>query len=108
MGASRSFPLLFMEFSDWSGFPCPPPRDLPNPGTEPGSPALQLDSLPSEPPEKPKNTGAGSLSLFQRIFPTQGLNQFLLLLLDCRQILYYLSHQGSPTQIILIRSTCEN
>ena len=37
----------------WSGYPCPPPRDLPNPGTEPGSPALQADSLPSEPPGNP-------------------------------------------------------
>ena len=29
----------------WSGLPCPPPRYLPNSGTEPGSPALQADSL---------------------------------------------------------------
>ena len=41
----------------WSGLPCPPPRDLPNPGREPGSPALQADSLPSEPPGKHKSTG---------------------------------------------------
>ena len=34
----------------WSGLPCPPPGDLPDPGTEPRSPALQVDSLPSEPP----------------------------------------------------------
>ena len=40
-----------------------------------------------------KNTGVGSCSLLQRIFPTQGLNPGLL---HCRQILYYLSHQGSP------------
>ena len=33
----------------WSGLPCPPPGDLPDLGTEPGSPALQADSLPSEP-----------------------------------------------------------
>ena len=44
------------------GMACPPPRDLPNPGTEPRSPALQADSLPSEPPEKPMNTVMGSLS----------------------------------------------
>ena len=30
----------------WSGLPRPPPADLPNPGIEPGSPALQADSLP--------------------------------------------------------------
>ena len=37
-----------------SGLPCPPPGDLPNPGTEPRYPALQVDSLPPEPPGKPK------------------------------------------------------
>jgi len=36
----------------WSGLPCPPPRDLPNPGIKFRSPALQADSLPSEPPDK--------------------------------------------------------
>ena len=40
-----------------------------------------------------QNTGVGSLSLLQRIFPTQGLNPGLL---HCRQILYQLSHKGSP------------
>ena len=44
-----------------SGLPCPLPGDLPNPGTEPRSPALQADSLPAEPQGKPKNTGVGSL-----------------------------------------------
>ena len=34
----------------WSGLPFPPPGDLPNPGIEPRSPALQVDSLPAEPP----------------------------------------------------------
>ena len=37
---------------NWNGLPCPPPGDLPNPETEPRSPALQADSLPSEPPGK--------------------------------------------------------
>ena len=48
--------LLSMEFSRqeyWSGLPCPPPGDLPNPGIEPRSLALQADSLLSEPPGKP-------------------------------------------------------
>ena len=40
---------------------CPLPGDLPNPRIEPRSLALQVDSLPSEPPGKPKNTGVGSL-----------------------------------------------
>ena len=66
-------------------------RDIPNPGIEPRSPALQVDSLPTEPQGKPKNTGVGSLSLLQQIFPNQELNQSLL---HCRQILYQLSCQG--------------
>ena len=37
----------------WSGLPFPSLGDLPNPGIEPGSPAMQADTLPSEPPEKP-------------------------------------------------------
>ena len=37
----------------WSGLPFPYTGDLPNPGVEPGSPALQTDALPSEPPGKP-------------------------------------------------------
>ena len=37
----------------WSGLPFPSLRDLSNPGIEPRSPALQADSLPSEPPGKP-------------------------------------------------------
>ena len=44
-----------------------------------------------------KNTGVGCHSLFQGIFPTQGSN---LGFLHCRQILYHLSHQGSPTHRI--------
>ena len=40
-----------------------------------------------------KNTGMGSLPLLQGIFPTQGSNQGLP---HCRQILYQLSHKGSP------------
>ena len=48
-----------MEFSRqeyWSGLPFPSPGDLPDPGFAPGSPALQADTLPSEPPGKPGNT----------------------------------------------------
>ena len=45
-----------MEFSRheyWGGLPYPPPGDLPNPGIKLRPPALQADSLPAEPPEKP-------------------------------------------------------
>ena len=65
-----------MEFSRpeyWSGQPFPSPGDLPNLGIEPRSPALQVDSLPSEPLGKPKNTGVGSLSLLQGNLPNPGI-----------------------------------
>ena len=70
-------------------------RDIPNLGIKPRSPILQANSLPFEPPEKPKNTGVGSLSLLQEIFLTQESNWGLL---HCRWILYQLSYQGSPRQ----------
>ena len=57
------------------------------------SPALQVYSLPAELQGKLKNTGMGSLSLLQGIFPTQGSNPGLP---HCRWILYQLSHRGSP------------
>ena len=86
---------LSMEFSRqeyWSGWPFPSPGDLPNPGMKSRSPALQADSLLSEPPGKPKNTDVGSLSLLQGIFLTQESDQGLL---HCRQILCQLSY---PTE----------
>ena len=55
-----------------------------------------MDSLPSEPRGKPKNTRVGSPSLFQGIFPTQKSNQGLL---HCRRILYQLSYQLSHIYI---------
>ena len=67
-----------MEFSRvqyWSGYSFPSPEDLPNLGIEPRSPLLQAHSLPADPQGKPKNTGVGTLSLLQRIFPTQEWNQ---------------------------------
>ena len=41
----------------WSGLPFPSPGDLPNPGIEPGSPALEADALTSGPLGKPKEEG---------------------------------------------------
>ena len=72
----------------WSGLPCSPPGDLPNPGIGPRSSALQADSLPAEPQGKPKNIGVSGLSLHQWIFPTQESNWGLS---HCRWILYQLS-----------------
>ena len=46
-------PWGFSRQEHWSGLPCPPPGDLPNPGIESRPPTLQVDSLLSEPPWKP-------------------------------------------------------
>ena len=92
---------------NWSGLPCSPSGDLPNPGVKPKSPALQADSLPSEPPGKPKNSGVGSLCLLQRNFLTQESNQGLL---HCRWILYQLSYQESPRNIVplILKKACKH
>ena len=82
---------LFSRQEYWSGFPFPSPGDLPNSGIERRCPTLQVDSLTSEPPGKPKNTG--SLSLLQGIFLIQESNQGLL---HCRWILYQLSYKENP------------
>ena len=46
----------------WSGLPCPSPGDLPDLGIEPGYPALQADSLLSEPPGKPFGVATAGLA----------------------------------------------
>ena len=81
------------------GLPCPAPGDLPNPGIEPRFPTLQADSLPFEPPGKPKNTGVDSLSPHQGNFLTQESNWGLL---HSRRILYQLSYMGSPSSSMLL------
>ena len=56
---------LSMEFSRqeyWSGLPFPLPGDLPDPSVKLGSPALQADSLLSEPPGKPNNNNSNKPS----------------------------------------------
>ena len=55
----------FMEFSRqeyWTGLPFPSPGDLPNPGIEPTSPALQAGALRPEPPGKPVRTKLGLIN----------------------------------------------
>ena len=44
--------MVFFMQEYWDGLPFPSPGDLPDPGMKPGSPALQADALPSEPPWK--------------------------------------------------------
>ena len=50
----------------WSGLPFPSPGDLPDPGIEPRSPALQADALTSEPPGKPECAVHGYLTPWKK------------------------------------------
>ena len=79
--------ILQARILEWVAFP------FSRESFQPSSPSLQADSLPAEPQGKPKNTGVGSLSFLQGIFPTLESNQGLL---HCRRILYRVSYQGSP------------
>ena len=58
---ARQAPLCmgFSRQEYWSGLPCLPPGDLPNPGIKPRSSALQVDLLPAEPQGKARNNGVG-------------------------------------------------
>ena len=69
----------------------------------PACASLQVDSLPTEPPVKPKNTEVCSLSFLQGIFLTQELNQGLL---HCRQILYQLSYREAHIVKVLVTQSC--
>ena len=52
-GCQAPWSMGFSRQEYWNGLLCPPLGDLPNPGIKPASPALQADSLPSEPAGKP-------------------------------------------------------
>ena len=91
-----SMGILQARILEWVAMPSSRGSSQPMAWIKPRSPALQADSLASEPPGKPKNTGVGSLSLLQGIFLTQELNQGLI---HCRQIFFFfnqISYQGKP------------
>ena len=59
-----SLSMGFSRQEYWSGLPFPSPGDLFNPGIKPGSPTLQTDSLPSEPPGKSLPLGNHQSTLY--------------------------------------------
>ena len=75
--------ILQARILEWVAIPFSGGSSLPRDQTQVSR--IAGDSLPAEPQGKPKNTGVGSLSLLQGIFPTQELNQGLL---HCRWILW--------------------
>ena len=73
---TMDYGILQGRILEWAAFPLSKGSSLPRDWTQVS--CMQMDSLPTEPQEKFKNTGAGSLSLLQQIFPTQESNQGLL------------------------------
>ena len=62
-------PMEFSRQEYWTGLPCPPPVDLPEPGFEPASlvsPALQVGSLPLAPPGRPRECDLFKFSVLPR------------------------------------------
>ena len=123
----------FSRQENWSGLPFPSPADLPDHGIKAGSPALQADSLPSEPPGKPQHPVHAKLpevSLCDPVgcslpgptvhggfsrqeywsglsFPSPGGLPYPgteagWVFCIGKQILYHLSHQGSPSSPVII------
>ena len=87
--------ILQARILEWVAFPFSRGSSQPRDQTQVSH--LQEDSLPAEPPRKPKNTGVGSLSLLQGISPTQESNWGLL---HYRWILCQLNYQGSPCLLL--------
>ena len=101
----------------WSGFPFPFPGDLPKTGVKPGSPALQVNSLPSEPSGKPSEPSQfyrcavcsrenlSSLSRSHREWKSmsskQGLSGFI-------TTTFLESSQATQSTVILITSSCHH
>ena len=96
---------------DWSGLPFLSPADLPDPGIKHGSPALQTDALPSEPPGKSyssicQNSIPQSLIFSIKLltlkakFTTTGIIVFLFKMLERKQSL----HHNDPGIIRIISS----
>ena len=91
----------------WSGYPIPSPENLPNPGIKPGSPALQVDSLPTELHNRGDPcTRLDKLRLSHLHFYKQNLNQrkmflfmlLLVLLLSCFSSVYDPTANHSPSK----------
>ena len=90
----------------WSGLPGPPPGDLRNPGIEPRSPALQVDSLLSEPPERPGGiNNIGFCVLTQKPCVFFSINKVITgQLIHVKLETFHSSHFVIPSKSFLINS----
>ena len=84
----------------WSGYPISSPADLPDPGIELGSPALQVNSLPAEPPGKPSYKSDPFKTGWDHLPP--GIKSFMALIYSKGKILImaHMSWQPPPPFLI--------
>ena len=80
--------MEFFRAEYWSGWPFPSPGGLPNPGIEPRSPTLQADSLPAEPPGKPR-------------VPDELTENQNIVILKCHLLLFYATNEPILDQIVM-------
>ena len=73
VACQTSLSMGFSRQEYWSGLPFPSPGDLPDPGINPGSPALPAGSLPSEPPEKPHDKPRQHIKKQRHLFADKDL-----------------------------------
>ena len=90
-----SLSIGFSRQEHWSGLPFPSPGDLPDPGIEPGSPALEAEALNSEPPGKPWFSSVQSLS-HVRLFVTPWIT--------ARQASLFITNSRSSLRLASIES----
>ena len=86
----------------WSGLLWPPPGDLPNPEIKPRFPALQVDSLPSEPRGKPwklKTIRSSYIQISDNIFSTKMYTPFPTSTLQLKRVPFYPSDLSTSLQL---------
>ena len=96
---------LSMEFSRqeyWSGYPFPSPGDLPNSGIEPRSPALQVDSLSSDPPRKPRCQGFSKLNYMSNYDQKEVLYRWKSFCFICPSISMSSESMSMPNDVVVL------
>ena len=96
-------PVGFSRQEYWSGLPFPSPGDLPNPGIEPGSPTLQADALPSEPPGKPISRDTDHKTDTCSGCPSEMRPNLKIMLLEC--VRFVIASYKNASGFIILKSS---
>ena len=95
--------MKFSRNEYWSGLPFPSPGDLPDPGIEPGSPTLQADALPSEPPGNLPYNNKGSLLAISLVQLLSSVQLFVNLWTAARQASLSITNSWSLLKLMPIK-----